>query len=564
ADGANVVLGDLQTGALTGPPLSGHSAPVIALTLSRDSRVLASADATGTVMLWDVPGRRALQPPLMSGEPGQGSPVSLALSSNGQLLAWGSGTSGAQGEGEGTVQLWQTADATPLGPPLTGLRARPMLAFSPDDIALAASACREFARYGAGCTLGEVRVWDLPQRQLRGEPLLTPASSVTSLAFGPTSGTLATGGGDGTVALWHLDATPPLATRIAEHVPVIAAARGTLAVRDGDLVRISDAVTGTSRGTLGDGSGGPYHWPLGGSAAISANAAWVALSACDAGGRPGCQQGEIRVWNLRDPLQPGPVLVDEHGLASALAFSPDGALLATWSGARVSLWDAVGRRQLGIVPGTTSSGTGSLAFSPDNRVLAVGDGSTVKLWEVASLQSLGTLGLSNALNPAGVFEAVGSLEFSPDGNRLVVGGVPINGTAGSLVLWDIASQQPLARANAAQDGGIHALAISPDGHNLVSAADSDSLALWDAANLQPVGLLVPDSRNPSGASVAAAISLSADGRFVTHTGDALLLWDLDPSAWRARACRRANRTLTESEWRQYVGDPPVASACASS
>src|SRR5207249_383252 len=105
--------------------------------------------------------------PLVSTDVAAGAGSTLALNSAGGVLAWSSGTSGAQGAGEGSIRLWDIATARPLGAPLTGFGSIPLIVFSPDDT-LATSACRTYARYGAGCTSTEIRIWDVAHRQAVG------------------------------------------------------------------------------------------------------------------------------------------------------------------------------------------------------------------------------------------------------------------------------------------------------------------------------------------------------------------------------------------------------------
>jgi hypothetical protein len=42
---------------------------------------------------------------------------------------------------------------------------------------------------------------------------------------------------------------------------------------------------------------------------------------------------------------------------------------------------------------------------------------------------------------------------------------------------------------------------------------------------------------------------------------AIHLWDLALRTWPSRACRLANRNLTQQEWRQYLGDLPYQKTC---
>jgi WD40 repeat protein len=81
----------------------------------------------------------------------------------------------------------------------------------------------------------------------------------------------------------------------------------------------------------------------------------------------------------------------------ALAFSPDGKILATRDYKRIYLWDAVSGRNIGCYE---SHGVneyimvGALAFSPDGKILASSrntEGQPVDLWDVQATSDEKTL-----------------------------------------------------------------------------------------------------------------------------------------------------------------------------
>ena len=81
--------------------------------------------------------------------------------------------------------------------------------------------------------------------------------------------------------------------------------------------------------------------------------------------------------------------LDGHeGWVAAVAFSPDGTILATGSHDQtIKLWDAATGRELATLRGHTGN-VYTVAFSPDGSLLASGslDG-TVRLWDMAQVLS---------------------------------------------------------------------------------------------------------------------------------------------------------------------------------
>ncbi len=75
-----------------------------------------------------------------------------------------------------------------------------------------------------------------------------------------------------------------------------------------------------------------------------------------------------------------------------------------------------------------------------------------------------------------------ALAISPDGHWLVTGSAD-----NTARLWDLTAPDPAASPVVLRghEGGITALAISPDGHWLVTGSDDTTARLWDLTAQDP-------------------------------------------------------------------------------
>jgi WD40 repeat protein len=157
---------------------------------------------------------------------------------------------------------------------------------------------------------------------------------------------------------------------------------------------------------------------------------------------------------------------------TAVAFSPDGAELATSGYHEVPIWNAATGALVRRIKNVAER-TYSLSYSPDGSLLAVSGGTPGQSGEV------------NLFNPAQgtLVKELGTMNdvayraaFNPAGNKLAVGGADR-----SIRIFDVASgkQEILIEDHA---DWVVSIAWNPDGTRLASASRDKTSKLFNAAN----------------------------------------------------------------------------------
>lgn len=285
--------------------------------------------------------------------------------------------------------------------------------------------------------------------------------AVYALAFAADGRTLVSGGKDGTVRLWDLSAGRARAELRGHEGSVY-----TLALhRDGRLLasggadrdpRVWDAETGTLREVL------PRL------IAPVTGLAWLPRRhtlAIATGERmhPG-RVGEVKLRQTSGDATSLHTLHTEAQGVWALAASPDGSALAWSGGARWVAHRPLTAQQPKLLRQPT--GASALAFAPDGRVLAAAADRVIRLWDPARGREAALL--------EGHKGVVGALAFGPDGRTLYSGG-----RDKAVRVWDVfGPPRPVAVFDWSV-GGVYSVAVAADGLRAAAGGDSGVIAVWD-------------------------------------------------------------------------------------
>lgn len=406
--------------------------------------------------------------------------ASVAFSPDGKMLAGG--------DFEGVIWLWHVA---------TGARKQirtshkivDEVMFSPDGLAIVSSRDRD------------TRLWDLATGEFKTQ--LEDTAGTYNIVYTP-DGTTLYGGNRSELRLWDpntgkIEMRLGLQSSSYRPLPVFSPDGQTIATAGGNdyTVRLWDPQTGQLKDTR---KGDPKY---------------------------------VKMIRVSDDV---PKLVDyATKRVDAIAFSPDGRILAVSSDNEIVFWDSnTGEHK------ATLTGTGSfynLLFSPDGRTLAAESYATrsesgIYLWNIDTTDIRKST-LRHAIT--GHNRETNSVTFSPEGKTLATGHAYL------VRLWNTADGKlKILCEGHPHQGRVQSVAFSPNGKTLASLSLSiqssggkAEILLWDAATGKYQVTLkghgkVPDNNIPNQSGVA----FSPNGEILASgSGDGTIrLWDAKTAA----------------------------------
>lgn len=553
--------------------------------VSSDGSRLAVGRDDSTVEVWEVGRRERVatlhsleSPPPVSPRPANPMVNDIAFSPDGRLLAW-TGTDHRFGLWNGRttrmlaelgffydpwevmfnadgrllagvgrtppfVVVWRLdRDGNPLGRPsgFSPGEAQKVFveneasAFSPTDPDLLV----------LGHADGTVTLWDAERGRLRGR-LEGGVGSVTRLAFSPDGRFLVTGD-EGGIHLWDLARRAMTDTTMSSFGTEVAMAflpdgrtvagtgfAGEIVLNDigRDYPPFAERLSGGSRA---------------GAVTFSPNGRFLAAYETRSG-----DEAAVNVWRVATRE-----LVDAQSFGTGggadgtldAAVEPDGTLAVRAAG-QVLLWDTHARRVRRDWHDDTgeilfaSGNVGDTMFSADGRFAA----DAIPLREEVQVRRVGA---AEKIGPPRPGRAGG---FSPDGRLFATA------SSGGMTIWETETGRRVGQISEPRGALRTELLPSLDGRMLAVLFSTTrnellgyELELWDVPRrvLMSSGSLASDPPPSNGADA----ELSPDGRLLATAGffGGVLLWKMNPEEWQAVACRLANRTLTRSEWNEFVG-----------
>ncbi len=201
--------------------------------------------------------------------------------------------------------------------------------------------------------------------------------------------------------------------------------------------------------------------------AYSADGKWLATASGDPG-----QFGTVKLWAVEGSgdLKPSKTLLESNDSVFAVAFSPDGKLLAAAGADRaIRIWEIPAGKQLALIE-DHADWIFDLAFSPDGKRLASASrDKTSKVFDVVKKESLVTF--------PGHAETVYAVTFTPDGKQVASGGAD-----NQIRFWNPDDDGKQVRNLGGFGGPVFKIVNHPDGKHLIASGSDKTIRVFEGAN----------------------------------------------------------------------------------
>ncbi|HRC76114.1 MAG TPA: WD40 repeat domain-containing protein, partial [Kouleothrix sp.] len=512
-----IMLWDVATGKRLRTYVSstGELKEVKGLALRPNSNQFMVASAESTLQLWDIDcagaGTDTCTTPARVYEGHTQEVNNVAFTSDGKRAV-----SASQ---DGSLILWDVDSAQPLKrfEPKDGRNEQRGVAILPDDSGVVAGGeSGVLARWDFSCAAPSPTLCDQPAQLYKGHTKLVYDITVT-----PDGKQMLSSSADNTIILWDIK-SGSIASQLRGHGGYIrevglnpqnpkqiisCSADGTLR-----LWSLNNHVEGPvlkGPGQLLDVAFSPDNQFVLGGTADSSNGAHAVL------------------WDARTGKQLFDQSYQTRG-SKAVAFSPDGKYILAGGDKHdgtLALADARTGSLVRILRSDTITetfGVNAVAFLPDSKRAIVGSlipvdldlkanpaltNTMLMLWDVENSTLIRQfLGLTDSVNV---------LQVVPDGKQVLVA------SGAGISLWNIDTGARVRDFAPAHASTVNALALSADGTRAVSGSKDGTLVLWDVASGQPLW------QSPKQSSEVAAVALSHDGRYAAAAVDVnVFIWDL--------------------------------------
>ncbi len=556
--GGGIILREMSSGYTH--TFAAHSGLITSIAIGPDSRWFASASTDRTIKLWELDTIKSLNRVAANIEVSKYGAVKMELSErldfgktgkniltllghsdsiNSIALApnssWLASTSS-----DGSIKLWDVRSGQELRTLATHSPQTKAITISPDNRWIATAGTDKLIKLWDAGTGQEIR-------SFAGHDEL-----VTTIKFGPDGNFLASGSQDRTVKLWNVatgDVARTFTARISIAGVAAFSANGRWLVSgsaEEKSLYVWEVSAGLERRRL------PAFSSTLGNIALSQDGHWLVA---------GDKDKTIKLWDLSRDAE-ARVLVSNLERDSKVAISPNSDIIAYSAGSyTIKLLELSTGRELRTLNGPSASNNsrspnfvGAMAFSPDGSLLASSAGWDKKiiLWDIAKGREVHTLvGREQPVLPGHIVAigGISTLAFNPNGNLLASAGGDR-----TVTVWNLTTGRELFRLGGSSIN-ISKILFDPNGRFVAALSrylTENVVTVWDLASGNTLSTFHLSSAN------ILDLAISADGRrLITGSRDGTRIWDTDTGVLLATlvSLRNTNDWLVITPEGLFDGSP---------
>ncbi|MEQ8473160.1 MAG: hypothetical protein RIC35_18335 [Marinoscillum sp.] len=256
----------------------------------------------------------------------------------------------------------------------------------------------------------------------------------------------------------------------------------------------------------------------------------------------GTDDNHIIVVDLQN-TNANPVLIEGHvgGTIFDLVFLADNIhFISTGADSRILFHSLKSKETVEIAK--TKGRAKALALSPDNKTLAAGTGEGEVL--IIDLKS-DEYTSRNIYRKNGA--QVNALHFNHAGDKLAFGD-----ENGDVYIWDLEGKKKFGPTLSGFSSAISDLEFGPNDKLIIATSKDHTARMWDLNNIYDLPTVFDDHKN-----WVWTLNFHPSGeRFATGSANGIIrLFDVLPNKYASRICGLVSNNLSDTQWRQYVGDP---------
>lgn len=225
--------------------------------------------------------------------------------------------------------------------------------------------------------------------------------------------------------------------------------------------------------------------------------------------------GTVRIWDVVTGSQIGEPLKGHTDTVLDATFNYEGKIIASCSeDCTIILWSAETGKQIRVLKGA-SGWVRRIAFTHDDRLLvAISYDNTLRVWSVEDSHLVSETSVTNSNDMA----------IDQKDRWIALAGL----SEFSIMIYDLKEMKKIKEIRNAHSESLSSIDFSPDGNRVVSGAPDGKIKVWEWKTGKLIFSTDVGKVNGAYAEFVCSVKYSIDGKYiVTASKDLIRIWDAD-------------------------------------